>query len=116
MDFEIDQAEFRNDEFYKQNDIDVLKGVEATSVDAGAKSVSLSNGNTLKYDKLFIATGCRPRRLEVPGGDLKKVIVLKDYDDSKWVITYGDKTKFFFTYYQLFIYFHYQSITIHKTI
>jgi len=83
MDFEIDKAEFRDDEFYRQHDINVLKGVEATAVDAGAKTVNLSNGGSLKYDKLFVATGCKPRYLEVPGSDAKNIVVLRDYEDSK---------------------------------
>lgn len=83
MDFEIEKAQFRDDNFYKQHDIEILKGIEATSVNSTTKTVSLSTGKTLKYDKLFIATGCKPRRLDVPGCDLKNVIVLRDYDDAK---------------------------------
>lgn len=83
MDFDIESAQFRNLDFYKQHDIDVLKGVEATSVNTNNKSVSLSNGNTLQYDKLFIATGCKPRQLNVPGFDLKNIVVMRDYEDAK---------------------------------
>lgn len=83
MDFDIEQAQFRDHKFYNQHDIDVLKGVEATSVNTNKKSVSLSNGNTLKYDKLFIATGCKPRHLNVPGSDLKNIVVMRDYKDAK---------------------------------
>lgn len=83
MDFEIEKAQFRDDNFYRQHDIEVLKGVEAISLNAETKTVTLSNGNILNYDKVFIATGCKPRKLNVPGSDLKNVVVLRNYEDSK---------------------------------
>lgn len=57
MDFEIEKAEFRTADFYRENGIDVLRGVEAIGVDVANKSVALSNGDSLKYDRLYIATG-----------------------------------------------------------
>lgn len=57
MDFEIEKAEFRTSQFYQENGIEVLRGIEATGVDVTNKSVALSNGNTIKYDRLYIATG-----------------------------------------------------------
>lgn len=59
-----------------------FQGVEATSVDTSANTVRLSNGRELQYDKLYVATGCKPRKPNIPGADLKNVCVLKDYDDS----------------------------------
>ncbi|XP_076255829.1 apoptosis-inducing factor 3 isoform X2 [Rhynchophorus ferrugineus] len=87
MDFEIEKAQLRDDKFYKEHNIDILKGIEATGVDTGTKTVSLSNGNHIQYDKLFIATGCKPRKLDVPGCNLKNVLVLRDYDDSQYAIS-----------------------------
>ncbi|XP_066144859.1 apoptosis-inducing factor 3 [Euwallacea fornicatus] len=84
MDFEISKAELRDDKFYKDNDIEVLKGVAAEAVDTTTNTISLSNGKTLKYNKLYIATGCNPRKPDVPGKELKNVCVLKDYDDSAY--------------------------------
>lgn len=54
MDLNIEKIQFRTDEFYKEHDIDVLKGVEATAVDTQGNIVKLSNGNELQYTKLFI--------------------------------------------------------------
>lgn len=82
MDFEIEKAEFRTDKYYKDHDITVLKGIKAIGVDTSAKTVSLSDGKQIPYDKLFIATGCKPRKLNNPGSSLKNVLVLKDYSDS----------------------------------
>ena len=54
MDLNIEKIQFRTDEFYKEHDIDVLKGVEATAVNVQDNVVKLSNGNELLYTKLFI--------------------------------------------------------------
>lgn len=51
-------------------------------MDTSANTVRLSNGRELQYDKLYVATGCKPRKPNIPGADLKNVCVLKDYDDS----------------------------------
>jgi len=81
MDFDVEKAQFRNDQFYKDNGIEVYKGVEATEVDTCSNVVKLSNGKELKYNKLFLATGSKPRRPEIPGADLKNVLVIRGYDD-----------------------------------
>ncbi|KAJ8926295.1 hypothetical protein NQ314_021354 [Rhamnusium bicolor] len=84
MDFEIEKAEFRDDKFYKEHDIEVAKGIEATAVDTIARTVTLSNGKQLEYDKLFIATGCKARKVDIPGANLPNVVVLRDYEHSKY--------------------------------
>lgn len=83
MDFDIKKAEFRDEKFYQEHDIEVLKGVEATGLDTKARTVSLSNGDKLEYDKVFIATGCKARKLDIPGAELQNVVVLRDYEHSK---------------------------------
>jgi NADPH-dependent 2,4-dienoyl-CoA reductase/sulfur reductase-like enzyme/nitrite reductase/ring-hydroxylating ferredoxin subunit len=83
MDFNIENAQFRNDQFYKDNGIDVFKGVEATGVNTTQKIVNLSNGKTLSYDRLYIATGLKANKADIPGADLENVVVLRDYEHSR---------------------------------
>jgi len=45
----------------------------AEKVDSKARSVTLSNGKTLAYDRLLIATGSHPLRPAIPGIDLPNV-------------------------------------------
>ena len=40
---------------------------QATGVDAAARTVALDNGDTLRFDRLLIATGSRPARPPIPG-------------------------------------------------
>src|SRR6478609_6097158 len=40
-------------------DIDLMLGCRATAVDRLSKTVTLSNGQTLAYDRLMLATGSR---------------------------------------------------------
>jgi 3-phenylpropionate/trans-cinnamate dioxygenase ferredoxin reductase subunit len=51
------------------------------SLDAAAKSVKLSNGETLAYEYAVIATGSRPRLLDVPGRQLDNIFDLRGMAD-----------------------------------
>nr|XP_015837774.1 PREDICTED: apoptosis-inducing factor 3 isoform X2 [Tribolium castaneum] len=83
MDFDLSKAQFRTEQFYKDHGIDVLKGVKATGVNTTQKSVNLSNGAVLTYDKLYIATGMKANKVAIPGADLQNVVVLRNYEHSK---------------------------------
>ncbi len=64
-------------DFYKQNGVTMLAGHEAVALDTAAKTVRLNDGNTLRYDKLLLATGSGSRKLDTPGGDLPAVHYLR---------------------------------------
>jgi apoptosis-inducing factor 3 len=57
-------------------------GTRAVAIDATAQSVRLSDGTTLPYDSLLLATGGRARRLAVPGSDLPGVLHLRTLEDA----------------------------------
>lgn len=50
--------------------IDYRPGIHATTLEPQASRVVLSDGRTLSYHRLLIATGARPRRLTCPGAVL----------------------------------------------
>ncbi len=56
--------------------------MEAVSIDAGAKTVSFANGETVPYDKLVIATGAVPFVPDVAGTDLPGVFTMRTPDDA----------------------------------
>jgi len=76
----------RPEEFYKEHDIGLLCGHEVTRVDAAAKTVTFGSGDTLRYDALLVATGGAPRRLNIPGSDLRNVCLLRSFSDADAVI------------------------------
>ncbi|MFI6050433.1 NAD(P)/FAD-dependent oxidoreductase [Streptomyces violascens] len=59
--------------WYAQNDIELHLGQIVTTVDRGAKTVRLGDGTVIQYDRLLLATGAEPRRLDIPGTDLAGV-------------------------------------------
>ncbi len=68
--------------WYGENGVDLVLGTQATAIDRAASTVALSDGRSLPYDRLLLATGATPRRLNVPGADLPGVHYLRTAEDS----------------------------------
>jgi len=59
--------------FYAEKGIALDLGARVEELEAAAHRLRLRDGRQLRYDKLLIATGSRPRMLTVPGADLPGV-------------------------------------------
>ncbi|MGW5233099.1 NAD(P)/FAD-dependent oxidoreductase, partial [Streptomyces nodosus] len=60
--------------WYARNDIELHLGQTVDALDRHARTVRLGDDGTLiHYDKLLLATGAEPRRLDIPGTDLAGV-------------------------------------------
>ena len=70
-------------EFYQEHDIDLRLGTTAVEIRRDRREVLLSDGETVPYERLLLATGAEPRRLKVPGSDLEGVHYLRDVVDSE---------------------------------
>ncbi|WP_293903670.1 FAD-dependent oxidoreductase [Phenylobacterium sp.] len=70
-------------EFYAEANIDFRPGVRATTLDRAAKTVSLSDGTTLAYDLLILATGARAIALPIPGAEFSGVMFLRTAADAE---------------------------------
>lgn len=68
--------------WYEEQRIEVLRGVEARTLDTRAQRVQLADGHAYHYRTLLLATGGRARRLNVPGMDLPGVHVLRTLAES----------------------------------
>ncbi|MEM7222593.1 MAG: FAD-dependent oxidoreductase [Pseudomonadota bacterium] len=68
--------------FYRDNGIELRLGDAASALSPRDKRVTLADGATLAFGKLVIATGARPRRLALPGGELEGVCYLRDIAHS----------------------------------
>lgn len=78
---ETDDVTLKPAEFYAENDITVLLGNGAKSLDTAAKKLTLADGAELGYDELVIATGLVPKRIgSFP--DLQGIFVLRSLDDT----------------------------------
>jgi NADPH-dependent 2,4-dienoyl-CoA reductase/sulfur reductase-like enzyme len=72
-----------SEDWYAAHDVDLRLGVAAVSLDPAQRQVLLSDGSSLAYDRLLLATGASPRRLRVPGADLDGVLYLRTAADSE---------------------------------
>jgi 3-phenylpropionate/trans-cinnamate dioxygenase ferredoxin reductase subunit len=68
--------------WYAEHDVDLRLGVTATGLDLQARRVLTSDGGSVPYDGMLIATGSTPRRLALPGSDLEGILYLRRLDDS----------------------------------
>ncbi|WP_395688668.1 NAD(P)/FAD-dependent oxidoreductase [Aestuariivirga sp.] len=57
-----------------------IRGVRATGIDRQSKGILLADGRAIAYHKLLIATGAKPRKLTLPGGEL--AYTLRDFADG----------------------------------
>jgi NADPH-dependent 2,4-dienoyl-CoA reductase/sulfur reductase-like enzyme len=72
----------RTPEEFKKTGIDVKIKTRVDSVDPKKGALSLSDGTSLPYDLLVMATGAEAARLDIPGRDLEGVYVLRDLTDA----------------------------------
>jgi NADPH-dependent 2,4-dienoyl-CoA reductase/sulfur reductase-like enzyme len=73
-------------EFYDAQSIELALRTEVTGIDTKARQVTLANGRSLPFDKLLLATGAEPVRLDIPGANQPHVHVLRSLSDSRAII------------------------------
>ena len=78
---ESDDATIRTEEWYRDNDIDLLLGTRATSIDVDSAVVETDRAGTIPYHHLLVATGGRARRL--PGFEGDRILHLRTRRDSE---------------------------------
>jgi NADPH-dependent 2,4-dienoyl-CoA reductase/sulfur reductase-like enzyme/nitrite reductase/ring-hydroxylating ferredoxin subunit len=76
----------RPPEFYREQKIDAITGTSVTGIDVKAGQVTLSDGRSLGYGALLLATGAEPVHLTIPGADLPHVCYLRTLSDSRRII------------------------------
>ena len=72
----------RPQQFYEQHSIEVRSGRRVEEICRREQRVRLDDGSSLAYDALLLATGGRPRPLEVPGANLEGVHALRTLADA----------------------------------
>ncbi len=79
---ERSQLDVRGESFYADNAIEIQSSTRARAVEPRRRVVVLDRGRRLRYDRLLLATGAAPRRLDVPGGNLAGIHYLRTVDDA----------------------------------
>jgi 3-phenylpropionate/trans-cinnamate dioxygenase ferredoxin reductase subunit len=77
-----ESVRFRPDAWYEDNAVDPLMNVSTTDLSIHERRVGLSDGSTLRYEQLLIATGSRPRTLPMLA-DYENVSELRTIDDAQ---------------------------------
>ena len=78
--------------FWKKNRIQLKKGLVNT-IDVNNKQLIFSNGETISYDKLVLATGSKPNKFGWPGQDLKGVMGMYHKQDLENLEKYAPNNK-----------------------
>jgi 3-phenylpropionate/trans-cinnamate dioxygenase ferredoxin reductase subunit len=68
--------------FYAEHDVELRTETAVAAIDPHASTVTLAAGEAIRFDRLLLTTGARPRPLPVPGGDHQRVVTLRTVADS----------------------------------
>ncbi len=72
----------RPEGWYAERRIELRTSTRVTDMEPRRPHVVLDDGRRVPFARLLLATGARPRRLEIPGSDLAGVHYLRSLDDA----------------------------------
>lgn len=78
---DIDRVYIRPEKFYGEKQIEVRTGIRVDALDPQSRTVTTHQGEIIAWDQLLLATGSRPRILQVPGNNLPGVHYLRTIAD-----------------------------------
>ncbi|MGE8366133.1 FAD-dependent oxidoreductase, partial [Cupriavidus sp.] len=79
--------------FFERSNMLLRLNARATGIDRAARTVTVSTGETLSYDKLIIATGSYPFVPPLPGKDRKDCFVYRTIEDLEAMQECGARSK-----------------------
>ena len=82
IDLSLSKLLLRQESFFENYDITVKKNTRVSHIDYDSNLIFTSDFNQINYDKLLLATGGSPRKPNVPGINLKNVLVLRNLQDQ----------------------------------
>jgi len=88
-----EEIALRRAEWYQRAGVEVVRGVEAVTLKLGkvGGEVVLSDGSSLSFSRLLIATGSVPRQLGVPGENFEGVGTLRTVDQANAIKREAEK-------------------------
>ncbi len=75
-------AYFRPDDWWGEQDIELLLRTSVTALDPAARVATLASKDELRFGQALLATGANVRRLNVPGCDLEHIHYLRTLGNS----------------------------------
>jgi NADPH-dependent 2,4-dienoyl-CoA reductase/sulfur reductase-like enzyme len=63
--------------------VDFRPGCRVTGLEPAAKTVRLHTGETLRYDRLLLATGSNSKKIGLPGEDAENIYDFRTWDDAE---------------------------------
>jgi 3-phenylpropionate/trans-cinnamate dioxygenase ferredoxin reductase component len=81
-DVQFEELRLRPESHFAEKNIETCFGSSVDHIDTQSQTLNLSNGESICYDKLLIATGTRNRKLKIPGADLAGVCDLRELGDA----------------------------------
>ncbi len=88
-----DWIPLRPPEFYAEHDISLRLATRVTAIAPDAHAIVLADGSHLNYGGLLLATGSEPVRLDIPGGGMAHVHVLRTLADTDAIIAQSDTAR-----------------------
>ena len=81
-----DKLNIHSKDWYEENRIKVICGKECTNINKENRSLELSDGTLVNYDKLIIAMGAHPFIPPIRGVELKNVITVRSIEDADKIL------------------------------
>jgi len=80
-------------EFYREHAIEIALGTDVTGIDIKARQVAIAGGRSMAFDKLVLATGAEPIRLDIPGANEPHVHTLRSLGDARAIIAHAKQAQ-----------------------
>ncbi|MGC1464394.1 MAG: FAD-dependent oxidoreductase [Pseudolabrys sp.] len=88
-----DWVPLRGEDWYTENRIDLKLKADVTAIDPQGRNVTLADGSKIQFDKLLLATGAEPVRLDIPGAKPSQVHTLRSLADCRAIIAQAKDAK-----------------------
>ncbi len=76
-------------DYFRRQNVEPMLGIRVQKIDTQGRTLTLSDGKTLPFDTLLIATGSSAQRPPIPGADLDGVHTFWTLDDARKTIADG---------------------------
>jgi len=81
-----DWLPLRSEDFYHDQTIDLRMHAEVGAIDLRKQQVAVLGGDPVGFDRLLLATGAEPVRLQIPGANQPRVHTLRSLADCRAII------------------------------